>query len=460
MLSKKPIHENQRYPKNTTSRISLVKILFENEGGDYSAEQNIGSLYDSSAGMGGGGGNVSEFYETFVTPFVNLVKAFGYGIEKSIRAGYFFAKKILVNFPRLFNPLTPLIFDDIAAEEKASYIGLDERYSETLKYIKTQLQNNDLKAVAFMMYPSQVLGAKLMQKGPKFAYGAINGLSGGVLERVRDAYNSLPAQQRQQETIRILVQQAREGRMSDSEAYGGGRSYGSRIYEASVRQTKKQLKRSAIPQQPAAQQPAGGQAADKKQQLTDVDFFNLLLKNAPQELNAILSDTEKAIRPKGELAFKNIANKIVQRIEPLKKVINAKNFAEAIQFTDKKIDLDQYKQKAQAEAKKQEGEKINKGIDEEINKLKKEAEKLKDEKKIEEINKKIKQLEDSKESLKKQVVAQVGQQIDAQALNMIKNQARNEIRQLANKLSPIINDPSIPGAYSKIIKTALQSAGV
>ncbi len=431
----------------------MVKILFENEGGDYSAEQNIGSLYDSSAGMGGGGGNVSEFYETFVAPFTNLVKAFGYGIEKSIRAGYFFAKKILVNFPRLFNPLTPLIFDDIAAEEKASYIGLDERYSETLKYIKTQLQNNDLKAVAFMMYPSQVLGAKLMQKGPKFAYGAINGLSGGVLERVRDAYNSLPAQQRQQETIRILVQQAREGRMSDTEAYGGGRSYGSRIYEVSVRQTKKQLKRSTIPQQPAGE----------KQQLTDVDFFNLLLKNAPQELNAILSDTEKAIRPKGELAFKNIANKIVQRVEPLKKVINAKNFAEALQFTDKKMDLNQYKQKAQAEAEKQEGEKINKGIDEEIGKLKKEAEKLKDpkdEKKLEEINKKIKQLEGSKESLKKQVVAQVGQQIDAQALNMIKNQARNEIRQLAKKLSPIINDPSIPGAYSKIIKTALQSAGV
>lgn len=207
--------------KNTTSRISLARILFEDEGGgDYAT----GSGSDNSSGLegytggygggGGGGGESSGLKKAFIDPFKTLFGALGYSIEKVVNASYYFAKKILVNIPRLFNPVTPLIFDDIRDEEKAAYGRLDKRYAEVLKQVNENLKNNDIKAFAFLLAPQQVLTAAFVATSPKIAWKTANVLTGNKLNdlvtTVKNAYYSTPGEQRSQERIQQLIRQYEE----------------------------------------------------------------------------------------------------------------------------------------------------------------------------------------------------------------------------------------------------------
>ncbi len=211
--------------RNIISEISLAKILFEEEGGgDYSTPSDIGSFYSGTGDGGyggGGGGSVGEFYKTFVAPFGTLFGALGYSTEKIANAAYYFTKKILVNIPRLFNPVTPLIFDDIKDEEKASYKRLDQRYAAVLKEVNQQLKNTDIKALAFLYAPQSILAGTFITKTPKVAYKVLNVLTGNkvndLITNVKNAYYSIPRQQRSKERIEQLVRFYSESDRSTNE---------------------------------------------------------------------------------------------------------------------------------------------------------------------------------------------------------------------------------------------------
>ncbi len=208
--------------KNTISKISLSNIIFEQDGdgdggGDSGAygssisSSDYGGYYDTYGYGGGGGGGITpqHWYNTFIAPVKNVLDILGYATEKSALAGYFFGKKILLNIPRLFSPIKPLIFNEIADEEKAAYLRLDKRYASALDELNKNFNNRDLKAVAFLYSPWTFLTRQFITKTPVLAYRTLNVLSGNKLSdfvsTVRNEYNALPSQQRRRARVAQLV---------------------------------------------------------------------------------------------------------------------------------------------------------------------------------------------------------------------------------------------------------------
>lgn len=232
--------------KNTISKISLSNIIFEQDeggggdgGGDTgshggtTSSSDYGGYYDTYGYGGGGGGGITpkQWYDTFVAPVKNLLDILGYATEKTSLAGYFFGKKILVNIPRLLNPATPLIFDEIADEEKAAYLRLDKRYASALDELNKNFNNRDLKAFAFLYSPYTFITRQLITKTPVLAYRLLNTFSGNKLSdfisTVRNEYRSLPSQQRRRSRVAELVKyHEREDRKAAERI--SGKSSGSR----------------------------------------------------------------------------------------------------------------------------------------------------------------------------------------------------------------------------------------
>lgn len=373
---------NQR--KNTTSRISLVKILFEEDGGgsDYSTPSDVGDLRMNYGGSGYGSsyGGVSDFKKTFIDPFKTLFQAFGYGTEKISNAVFYFTKKILANIPRLFNPATPLIFDDIKDEEKAAYQRLDARYADMLKQVQENVNNKDLKAIAFLLYPKQILSAAFVVKAPKIAYKTINTLSGNKLSdlvsRVKQEYNSLPSQQRSKQRVAALVNKYKQEDAKEAE--------------------RKKTGKSSIPDSPSGSYGYGYgydnyDYITEKKQLSNQELFSLYpdiftsaIESSPELQNAM-----DQIEQSGEEAMRNILDATKEKVSTLEQVINStdvEKYAKAVGLSSQVIN-----------------NLIEKNINETLRKL--ETESRKSDKPVVELPQEEK--EQIKEEVKKQILDQL-----------------------------------------------------
>lgn len=369
-------------------------------------------------GGGGGYGGVGDFYNTFVAPVKNVLSAFGYGTEKIIKSFYYFAKKILVNIPRLFNPLTPLIFDDIRDEEKAAYASLDQRYSETLKYLNEQLKNNDLKAVAFMLYPSQVLGAKLLQKGPKMGYNLVNTVTGGALARIKQAYDSLPAQERSRQRVAELIRQEQDASRSSSGRASSGRGYS--LDEIVIRLTENQT-------EPEISSPA--------------EFLKIVNNVNPEFISNAINEFSQAINPAGEEAINGIIKKVKGRVgEITSKVKATKNLDEFCEATNLN------KNEILVEVKTQ----LEKELKTKIDEIEKKA---KDEKKEPLTPQQKKELEEK-------LRPTISQQIENQIFNNLKNNFSNSesIKNFLNQIFlPLLDDKNVPKDTKTKINKLIQN---
>ncbi len=402
----------------------MAKILFEDDGGgggDYATGGDPGiSSMGMSGGYGGGGyGSVGDFYKTFVEPFKTVIGAFGYGTEKIVKSLYFFAKKILLNIPRLFNPLTPLIFDDIRDEEKAAYASLDQRYAEILKSINEGMQNRDLKAIAFMLYPSQVLGAKLLQKGPGFAYNTANALTGGALARIKQVYDSLPAQERSRQRVAELIRQEQEAARSASDMASSRRGYS---LEEVVRILTEQ------------------QQAEQPQQEDPGKFFKMIMDINPQFIQDALTSFSAATQAAGNQAINEIISKAEKNIEKIKKVAKSKNLDEFCEASglDKNIILQEIETQTENALKTE--------IEKAIKKAKK------DEKKEPPTPQKIKDLEEELKPI-------IKEQIKNQVFNALKTDymQKQELEKVKSIFRPFLEDQNIPENTKAKIKTLIQN---
>lgn len=313
--------------KNTTSRSSLAKILFEEDGGDGGAYEAGGEVSFSGMRHGGGSGSVQMFHKAFIEPFHTLLQAIGYSVEKTANAAYYFAKKIIVNIPRLFNPATPLIFDDIRDEEKAAYQRLDKRYADTLQKIQENFNNKDLKAIAFMLYPSQMLSLTLLKKAPEVSYRTLNTLSGNKIsdfvENVKQAYYSLPAQRRSRERIAALVRRYEEADRREAErkkfrttniadAPSGYSGYGYDYNYSGTSADDYMLEEKKI-------------NVSKERTLTNEEFLPIAFEMFPERFKKFLEPAFEKIKTTGQEAMENIIEKTEENLKAIDAVIASKD---------------------------------------------------------------------------------------------------------------------------------------
>lgn len=201
MQKKEPTRKTQK-----EENLSLYKYIFEEYGDD-----SGGGDY-SSYGYGGsmGGGGVNLFKQTFIDPFFDIFRSGQYAAERTGNAVFFFAKKLLVNFPRLFSPTKPLIFSEIRDEEKAAIKRMDKRYSEVLEKNAKALENTDAKVMLFLLNPKAALGYKLVKTAPKAAWEITNTVSGGRLKdlitNIKQEYYAIPEVQRRNLRVQQYVE--------------------------------------------------------------------------------------------------------------------------------------------------------------------------------------------------------------------------------------------------------------
>lgn len=312
------------------------KFIYEEEGGGDGSDGGSESPYSSNYsggfhgsygdlgyygyhGGGGGGGShasVKEFYEGLVVPVKELLRmVFGYGVERISNTIYYAAKKIIVNIPRMFNPATPLIFDDIKDEEKAAYERIDNRYADTLKEVNSWAKNKDLKAITFMLYPTQIISGLFVKNAPKLAYKTANVLSGNKIQdfvsRVKEAYYKLPSQQRSRRRIAELIKRyEEEDRKAALKIYGkssiaGKNQYSS--YDYDYLEEEKSL--------------------DKKI-LSNANFYPIALELFPEVFQEILKEPFEEIKNSGEIALENIVNTAKANVIRIKKVMKSKDLNE------------------------------------------------------------------------------------------------------------------------------------
>lgn len=201
MQKKEPTQKIQK-----EENLSLYKYIFEEYGDD------SGGGDHSSYGYGGsmGGGGVNLFKHTFIDPFFDIFRSGQYAAERAGNAVFFFAKKLLVNFPRLFSPTKPLIFSEIRDEEKAAIKRMDKRYSEVLEKNAKALENTDAKVMLFLLNPKAALGYKLVKTAPKAAWEIANTVSGGRLKdlitNIKQEYYAIPEVQRRNLRVQQYVE--------------------------------------------------------------------------------------------------------------------------------------------------------------------------------------------------------------------------------------------------------------
>lgn len=233
MQKKEPTQKTQK-----EENLSLYKYIFEEYGDD-----SGGGDY-SSYGYGGsmGGGGVNLFKQTFIDPFFDIFRSGQYAAERAGNAVFFFAKKLLVNFPRLFSPTKPLIFSEIRDEEKAAIKRMNSRYAEVLEKNAKALENTDAKVMLFLLNPKAALGYKLVKTAPKAAWEIANTLSGNRLKdlitNIKQEYYAIPEVQRRNLRVQQYVEKYKledekgkkeplKSNVPDGGSYMNSYSYGS-----------------------------------------------------------------------------------------------------------------------------------------------------------------------------------------------------------------------------------------
>lgn len=397
--------ESNFHQRGITSKISLAKILFEEDGGD-------GGDY-SSYGSGEGGASKSEFYKTFIGPVADLFKAFGYTTERITNSVYYFAKKILLNIPRLFNPATPLIFKDIADEERAAKERIGKRYASVIEDLKNFNKFSDLKVMAFMLAPQQIIGAVFLKNAPVVAYKAANTLSGNKINdfvsNIKNAYYSQPAQYRSKRRIAELIRQ-----YEDQER----RSTGSRIGESVGTINSIDLLENLL--------------LEKKQKevIPNNVFFQWILEVDPTIFDEMLQPAFNAIKQSGQQAITAVTQDLSGYINKINAVRSSKNLEEFCNATgiDKNQILDL----------------IEKSTEEAL------------EKQIAEILKKEKQkelTEDEKNKLKSEISSQIYNEVFSSLKKDYLN--KQNLSSVKTQLSTLLTDPNVPNEIKAEINKTL-----
>ncbi len=428
--------------KNTKSKMLLNRVIFEQDGGDGGGSDVGGSsggdssininysgghpdssshgygYYGYGYGHGGGGyGSVKDFYEGLVEPVKDLLSlVFGFGVERISNSIYYAAKKVVLNIPRLFNPATPLIFDDIRDEEKAAYHRIDVRYADTLKEISGWTKNRDLKAIAFMLNPSVMLSAKFIKGAPKAAYRTANVLSGNKIDdfvtRVKESYYALPSQQRSRRRIAELIRKYdSEDKKAAARIRGEEPALSSRIpsggyYDYDYLEEEKK-------------------ASSKEELPSNVMFYQTALALFPEVFEEILKEPFEEIKDSGEEAIKNIVKSAKNNIEKIKKVMRTKNLKEFSLATGIN-ELD-----------------IIKSIEDSTENILKT--KVKDLSKVDDDKK-----EELKEIISKQIYNQVFNSLKQDYLSI------QNIKSIKSELEPLLTDDEIPEEIKKEVKDLLR----
>lgn len=331
--------------KENAKTIKLFNFIFEEYGDDIGG----GGYSDFSAYGSIGGGGVDIFKKTFVDPFFDIFKTGQYAVEKATASIFHFAKKLLVNFPRLFSPSKPLIFDEIRDQEKAVYARMDKRYSEILQRNLEALENKDFKLILFLLNPQAALGMKLVQKSPKAAFNILNTFSGNKLQdlvsNIKAAYYALPAIQRRNLRVQKYIEKYKESdeknakhlpksTVPDGAAY---MSYGADYYSSYGNNTSG---------------PIDENMESQNYEPTEKDFLEaglLYLERNPQKKQEIFGEAISKIQPIGNELFNSLINKFTQikkasSLDEYSKLTGA-NLTVAKQEMDKIINEELQKQK-------------------------------------------------------------------------------------------------------------------
>jgi len=308
--------------ENKNENLLLYKFIFE-EYGDDSGGDGYSGL--SSYGGGASTGGVSIFKQTFIDPFFDIFRSGQYAVEKTGNALFFFAKKLAVNFPRLFSPTKPLIFSEIRDQEVAAIKRMDKRYAEVIEKNAKALENKDAKLMLFLLNPKAVLSYKFAKSSPKAAWEIANTVSGNRLQdlvtNIKQAYNALPAVQRKNLRVQQYIQKYKvddeknkktslKSTVPDGESYINNYSYGSQGTQFDLDENN--LENSA----------AGNQAP------TENDFFEaamLFLDNNPSEKEKIFGDGVQQIKSAGN----ELINSMVKKFEKVKAAKTLEEYSSA-----------------------------------------------------------------------------------------------------------------------------------
>lgn len=336
--------KNLRNPKKENLKmIKLYNFIFEEYGDDIGG----GGYSDFSAYGSIGGGGVDIFKKTFVDPFFDIFKTGQYAVEKATSSIFYFAKKLLVNFPRLFSPSKPLIFDEIRDQEKAAFARMDKRYSEILQRNAEALENKDFKLILFLLNPKAALSVKLLQKSPKMAFNILNTFSGNKLQDlvsdIKSAYYALPAVQRRNLRVQKYIEKYKEEDEKNKKHLpkstvpdgAGYMSYGSDYHYSTNNGNEDFVQENAENYEP-----------------TEKDFLEaglLYLEKNPQKKAELFGDVINQIQPIGNQLFESLIAKFQQvknasSLEEYSKITGA-NLSVAKQEMDKIINEELQKQK-------------------------------------------------------------------------------------------------------------------
>lgn len=331
---------NQKEKKE--NQIKLFEFIFEEYGDDIGG----GGYSDFSAYGSIGGGGVDIFKKTFVDPFIDIFRSGQYAVEKATGSVFYFAKKLLVNFPRLFSPSKPLIFNEIRDQEKAAFARMDKRYSEVLQRNAEALENKDFKLILFLLNPKAALGVKLIQKSPKAAFNILNTFSGNKLKDlvsdIKSAYNSLPAVQRRNLRVQKYIEKYKQDDEKNKKtlpkstvpdgasymSYGADYHYNNMDYDMSLNEEQT----SNIP--------------------SEKDFLEaalIYLDKNPDVKQEMFSDVIEKMKPIGDELFKSL----ILKFEAIKKAPSLEEYSKltgtdlstAKQEMDKIINTELQKQK-------------------------------------------------------------------------------------------------------------------
>jgi hypothetical protein len=175
------------------NNIKLKNLLFEkrtlNEddggGGDYGGYGDLG-FGDYGGGGGGGGGGYSShgsqgMYNTFVQPFTDIVKTAAGGFEAISTHLWGIAKNMIKAIPALIVPFMHNDYKKLKNETMQRLESVDKEYADVYKRnVDFLTGGSDIRTIAFILYPSLLLGEELLTKSPGVVIDMLSGILGDV----------------------------------------------------------------------------------------------------------------------------------------------------------------------------------------------------------------------------------------------------------------------------------------
>jgi hypothetical protein len=200
----KIMSENIQLKSNKKEKFLSFLFLKEDDGGDEGGGYPSGiydDYYDSMGGGMGGGDYRNDLLNTFVTPFTDIFKTALYGLKMLTAGAQQLVRQVLHNLPRAMVPFFKQEdYSETVKRRKAKFATIKGEYAEVLKRNMEYLSDHDLWGMAFMMDPSLMLGAKLVQHSPELTKEIIEligfGKSDGTHSHHRQHESVLPNMQK------------------------------------------------------------------------------------------------------------------------------------------------------------------------------------------------------------------------------------------------------------------------